>query len=59
MGVEYGADQIQILKDWRQFERDPECISEAPLPEDFIIWFMRLWIIPLMKRWQDTAAKFP
>ena len=45
---EYGADQIQILEGLEAV-RDRECISEAHPQEDFIIWFMRSWIMQWMK----------
>ena len=41
---EYGADEIQIL--------------EVPHQEVFIIWSMRLLIMRLMRRWQDSVIPF-
>lgn len=40
--AEYGADQIQILEGLEAVRKRPECILEALLQEDFIIWYMRL-----------------
>ena len=45
MGVEnteYGAGaRSRYWKDWKQYAKDPECISEVPPAEDFITWYMR------------------
>ena len=42
MSTEYGGDQIQILEDWKQSEKDLECILAVPHPEDYIILYTRL-----------------
>ena len=39
---EYGADQIPILEDLKQFVKDQVCISAVHRREDSIIWSMRL-----------------
>ena len=44
---EYGADEIQILEG-----------LEVPHQEVFIIWYMRLLIMRLMRRWQDSVIPF-
>ena len=38
---QYGADQIQILEGLEAVRKRPVCISAAPLPGAFTIWFMR------------------
>ncbi len=43
---EYGADQIQIWKVLKQYANDLVCILEVHLPEDCIILYMRLSIMP-------------
>ena len=42
MSTEYGADQIQILEDWRPSEKDLECTLGAHLPEGYIILYTKL-----------------
>ena len=53
---EYGADEIQILEGLEESVR--ECILEVPHQEVFIIWYMRLLIMRLMRRWQDSVIPF-
>ena len=46
INTEYGADQIQILRDWKPYVKDRECTLEVHPAVVCIILYMKSWTMP-------------
>ena len=56
--TEYGADQIQILEDWKPYVKRPGMYIGSTSAVDFIISYMRSWIMQSMKHWLVFVRRF-